>query len=210
MARPRAATFDLQRASILDAAAELFAARGYASTSMVTLASASGMSKALLYHYYRDKQHILFDIANRYMDTLVEIVAEVDRQDLPPVEHLRGLVGRFMRAYQHARSQHIVLIQDVKFLSTANERRIRTRERKIVDAFAEVIAALKPRTSARELRVPLAMILFGMINWTFTWLRPEGKLTYEDMAPVVSEIFLTGVRPAAGARRKHARAGQPA
>jgi len=56
-----------------------------------------------------------------------------------------------------------------------------------------------------QVRVPLAMILFGMINWTFTWLRPDGKLTYEDMAPVVSEIFLSGVQPAAGTRRKPAR-----
>src|SRR3954451_18862588 len=210
MARPRAPTFDLQRASILDAAAELFAARGYGSTSMAALASASGMSKALLYHYYRDKQHILFDIANSYVDTLLEIVAEVDRQHLPPVEHLRALVARFMRAYQHARPQHMVLVQDVKFLSAASRRRILTKERKVVDAFADVIAALKPRSRAQELRVPLAMILFGMINWTFTWLRPEGKLTYEDMAPVVTDIFLTGVRPAAGTRRKHASAGEPA
>src|SRR4051794_7909668 len=198
MARPRAPTFDLQRASILDAAAELFAARGYVSTSMAALASASGMSKALLYHYYRDKQHILFDIANSYVDTLLEIVAEVDRQHLPPVEHLRALVARFMRAYQHARPQHMVLVQDVKFLSAASRRRILTKERKVVDAFADVIAALRLRAGAQELRVPLAMILFGMINWTFTWLRPDGKLTYEDMAPVVSEIFLSGVQPRPG------------
>jgi len=37
------------------------------------------------------------------------------------------------------------------------------------------------------------MILFGMINWTFTWLRPEGPLTYADMADIVAEIFLHGV-----------------
>src|SRR3954467_7344327 len=210
MARPRAPTFDLQRASILDAAAELFAARGYVSTSMAALASASGMSKALLYHYYRDKQHILFDIANSYVDTLLEIVAEVDRQHLPPVEPLRARVARFMRAYQPARPQHMVLVQDVKFLSAASRRRILTKERKVVDAFADVIAALRLRTGAQELRVPLAMILFGMINWTFTWLRPDGKLTYEDMAPVVSEIFLSGVQPAAGTRRKPAGAGEHA
>ena len=39
------------------------------------------------------------------------------------------------------------------------------------------------------------MILFGMLNWTFTWLRASGPLTYGDMADVVLEIFLDGVRP---------------
>ena len=38
------------------------------------------------------------------------------------------------------------------------------------------------------------MILFGMINWTFTWLRADGPLTFRDMAPIVTGIFLDGVR----------------
>ena len=42
------------------------------------------------------------------------------------------------------------------------------------------------------------MILFGMMNWTFTWLRDRGPLSYEDLAPVVADLFLGGlgrVRP---------------
>src|SRR5690348_15222714 len=111
MARPRAATFDQQRSSILDTAAELFAGRGYASTPMSALAGARGMSKALLYHYYRDKQHILFDIADSYMDTLLGLVAQVERMSLPPAERLQTLVARFMRTYEHAQPQHMVLVQ---------------------------------------------------------------------------------------------------
>jgi hypothetical protein len=63
----------------------------------------------------------------------------------------------------------------------------------VVDAFARVIAVLKPRFRVDQLEVPLTMILFGMINWTFTWLRPRGRLTYRDMADIVSEIFLRGI-----------------
>ena len=61
------------------------------------------------------------------------------------------------------------------------------------DAFAAAIAALRPRFRKKALRVPLAMILFGMINWTFTWLRADGPLAYQDMAKVVTEIFLRGI-----------------
>ena len=51
----------------------------------------------------------------------------------------------------------------------------------------------RPRFRKKASRVPLAMILFGMINWTFTWLRADGPLAYQDMAKVVTEIFLRGV-----------------
>ncbi|MGH8678053.1 MAG: TetR/AcrR family transcriptional regulator [Burkholderiales bacterium] len=192
MPRGKAPTFELQRSSILQAAARLFAERGFASASMSELADACGISKPLLYHYYRDKEHLLFDIANGYMDRLINIVADVRACKLAPEQHLRALIGRFMQEYEHAQSHHIVLIQDVKFLGARERRRVLQKERRVVDAFTLAIAALKPRFRKKALRVPIAMILFGMINWTFTWLRADGPLTYGDMANVVAEIFLRG------------------
>jgi AcrR family transcriptional regulator len=202
MARTRAATFDQQRASILQAAAGLFAARSYEGTSMAELAQACGVSKPLLYHYYRDKQHMLFDIADSYMDRLVAIVAHVRARNLPPEDNLRALIASFMQEYQHSQPQHMVLVQDVKFLADLQRAQVLGKQREVVEAFAQAIAALKPRLRKKALRVPLAMILFGMINWTFTWLRPDGPLTYADMAQVVTEIFLHGVMDS-GATQQH-------
>jgi hypothetical protein len=98
-----------------------------------------------------------------------------------------------MQEYEHSQAQHMVLVQDVKFLGESERSRVVAKERQVVDAFGEAIAALKPRFRRKALRVPLAMILFGMINWTFTWLRADGPLTYQDMAKVVTDIFLRGV-----------------
>jgi AcrR family transcriptional regulator len=193
MPRGKASTFELQRATILQTAARLFAEKSFAGTSMADLARACGVSKALLYHYYRDKEHLLFDTADSYMDTLIAIVAEVRARRLPPMEHFTMLVARFMREYEHSQAQHMVLVQDVKFLGDAERTRVVDKERQVVEAYAQAIAALKPRFRRKALRVPLAMILFGMINWTFTWLRADGPLTHEDMSQVVTEIFLGGV-----------------
>jgi AcrR family transcriptional regulator len=199
VARPRAATFDQQRAAIVQAAARLFADHGFHNASMAQLAQVCGISKPLLYHYYRDKAHILFDVADGYMDTLLGIVADVRAQGLEPEIHFRALVGRFMQAYQHSQAQHMVLVQDVKFLGVDERAAVIEKERAVVDAFAAAIAKLKPRWTRKALRVPLAMILFGMINWTFTWLRADGPLRYDDMAEVVAEIFLHGVTAQAAA-----------
>ena len=174
-------------------AAQLFAEKGFVGASMSDLARACGVSKALLYHYYRDKAHLLFDTADSYLDTLIAIVAEVRAQGLAPTEHLAALVARFMQEYEHSQAQHMVLVQDVKFLGEPERRRVVAKERQVVDAFADTIAALKPKFRKSTLRVPLAMILFGMINWTFTWLHADGPLAYQDMAKVVTEIFLRGV-----------------
>jgi len=52
---------------------------------------------------------------------------------------------------------------------------------------------VRPGASAAALDKPLAMLLFGMINWMFTWIKPEGRLSYDDMAPVVCDLFFGGV-----------------
>ena len=51
------------------------------------------------------------------------------------------------------------------------------------------------------------MLLFGMINWTFTWLKPDGALTHADLAPMVVQLFFGGLPAVAGvAPRRRPRA----
>jgi len=58
--RQRAATqsTDTQRERILQAAAQLFAAQGYANTTMAQIVRALGVTKPFVYYYFRDKQEI--------------------------------------------------------------------------------------------------------------------------------------------------------
>src|SRR4030095_2528609 len=135
MPRGKAPTFEQQRADILQNAAQLFAEKGFVAASMSDLARACGVSKALLYHYYRDKAHLLFDTADSYLDTLIGIVADVRAQELPPTGHFGVLVARFMQEYEHSQAQHMVLVQDVKFLGESERARVVAKERRVVNAF---------------------------------------------------------------------------
>lgn len=193
MARPRAATFERSRDAILVAAARLFARHGYPVATIADLAAACGVSKALLYHYYRDKEQLLFDIADRYLDSLLAIVAAVERDAPDPGARLRPLIERFVAAYGDAAPYHRVLVQDVKYLNAAHRARVNAKQRRVVQAFADAIAAAAPQLAGDALLKPVTMTLFGMINWTFTWLKPGGPVSHADLAPVVTALFLRGV-----------------
>jgi AcrR family transcriptional regulator len=193
VARRKAAGFDAQRGAIRDAAARLFADTGYASTSVADIAAACGVSKALLYHYYRDKEDLLFDIAESYTEVLQQIVDEVAGERLPAVAQLRRLIARFMAEYEHSAARHRVLVQDVKYLSKTHRARVVARQRAVVDGFAQVVEELSPAASAAALRKPLTMMLFGMMNWTFTWFSARGPLRYDDLAPIVADLFIGGL-----------------
>lgn len=193
MSRGRAPKFQMQRANILEYAADLFAQNGFHNTSMAELAKACSVSKALLYHYYKDKEEILFDIADSYVDRLIEIIQETKEERLDAEAYFTKLICNFLLEYEHSESKHMVLVQDVKFLQTEMHAQVIEKQRVIVDEFSIAIASMFPAVNKDRLLKPLAMSLFGMINWTFTWLKPSGSLTFKEMAPLITNLFIHGV-----------------
>jgi TetR/AcrR family transcriptional regulator len=193
MARGRSPGYDDQRELILSQAAQLFALQGYAGTSMNEVAEACRMSKPALYHYFRDKYALLVNIAEGHVSRLEAVVDEVRNQVLEPRARLEQLIRRFVDEYAHAQHEHRVLTADVRFLNEEDGRRVLDGERRVVAAFAAVIRELRPEIDVAHLATPLTMLLFGMINWMFTWLKPDGELTYEAMASIVADLFFGGI-----------------
>jgi AcrR family transcriptional regulator len=193
MARPRSAGYDDQRELILRHAAELFAQQGYAATSMNQVAAACGVSKAALYHYVRDKNELLAHVAEAHVRRLAKVVDEVLAEPRSPEARLRELIVRFVREYASARNEHRVLTEDVDRLEPDRRDAVLGVQRGVVAAFADAVAAVRPEARQAELHKPLAMLLFGMINWMFTWFRPGEPLTHEQMAPIVADLFFGGL-----------------
>lgn len=216
MARGRSADYDLNRETIVRAATRLFAQQGYPGTSMSDLAKACGVSKPLLYHYVSDKYELLREITEGHVTRLEAIIGEVEALELDAQARLRELIRRFVHEYAQARHDHGVLTQDVKFLEPRDRSRVRRKERAVVAAFAATIGQARPELAHAALAKPLTMLLFGMINWMFIWLKPDGDLTHETMAPIVADLFFAGVpairppaRPVKGRSRAKARSADP-
>ncbi|PRE70643.1 TetR family transcriptional regulator [Burkholderia multivorans] len=201
MARTRAPDHESQREQILDLAAEKFAQTSYPSTSMSDLATASGTSKARLYHYYESKEAILFDLLDRYTKRLMLIIAEVEgtsqRRGLSEREAFAELVRAFLAEYETSHSRHVALLNDVKYLEDAQREIVLDRQRDIVAAFARQLARTYPDRISKENQTSVTMMVFGMINWTFTWLKPGGRLGYRDFAEQVIDMIERGLSSAA-------------
>ena len=135
MARGRASGYDDQREMILAHAARLFARRGYPATSMNQVAEACGLSKATIYHYFRDKYALLVSIAEGHVSRLQWLVADVAREAAAPELQLRELIRRIVEEYADAQDAHRVLTEDVKFLEPDDRERVLGKEREVVAGF---------------------------------------------------------------------------
>lgn len=193
MARGRASGYEDQREMILAHAARLFARRGYPATSMNQVAEACGLSKATIYHYFRDKYALLVSIADGHVSRLQGLVADVALEAVAPELQLRELIRRIVEEYADAQDAHRVLTEDVKFLEPDDRARVLGKEREVVAGFARTVAALRPELEQVALSKPLTMLLFGMVNWMFMWMKPDGKLDHDAMAVVVADLFVGGL-----------------
>jgi AcrR family transcriptional regulator len=196
MARPKSSQHELRRDEILDIAAQCFADRSYAAASMNDIAAAGGTSKARLYHYYESKEAILFDLLDRYTQRLLAIIGQVEataqRRNLDERAALHELVRSFLEEYEHSATRHVALLHDTKFLGDTQREQILDRQRDVVSAVTRFLRRAYPQRVTPKNQTALAMMLFGMINWTFTWLRPGGPLSYAQFADEVVAVLERG------------------
>ncbi len=193
MPRGRSASYDDQRTLILQRAAALFAKHGYPSTSMNQVAQACELSKATLYHYYRDKYSLLVSIADGHVSRLAALVDDESTLALDSEARLRHLIHRIVEEYAGAQDAHRVLTEDVRFLEAEDRERVLGKERRVVAGFADAVAEMRPGAPGAPLAKPLTMLLFGMVNWMFTWMKPDGALSHAAMGPIVADLFLGGI-----------------
>ena len=197
MARPISASHDLRRDEILNVAADCFARQSYPATSMNDIAAACGTSKARLYHYYESKEAILFDLLDRYTQKLLVIIGQVQatahRQALDERATLHELIRAFLREYETSATRHAALLGSTQFLGEEQREVILNRQRDVVSAVTRFLRRAYPDRVGKTNQTAVTMTLFGMINWTFTWLRPGGAMSYPAFADEVIALLDRGL-----------------
>ncbi|HZH51203.1 MAG TPA: TetR/AcrR family transcriptional regulator [Microvirga sp.] len=194
MARTRANDYDEKRRAILDRSAELFAEHGYDRASMSKIAEACGVSKANLYHYYKDKEELLFDVIRFHLEELLEVVEAVDRPDLAPETRLKELIAALLEAYRDADAEHNVQINGLRLLSSDRQAELKGMERELVRIFSDAVAGVAPQLKGTKLLKPVTMSLFGMINWHYLWFKDGGEVTRANYAELVAQLIVDGTR----------------
>jgi AcrR family transcriptional regulator len=192
MARTQAADYEERRTAIVEQAARLFAERGFLGASIADLAEACNSSKSLIYHYYASKEDILYDVMHSHVRALLDAAEDIAGGTALPAEKLRDLTAAFLRLYAGAAARHRVLLNELQRLPEKQRTTIVAIQRRLIEIVEGVLEELRPDLTA-PLKRPAAMLYFGMINWTHTWLDPQGRADPQQIAALAAEIYLDGI-----------------
>jgi AcrR family transcriptional regulator len=109
---PKRVDHDDMRKRLLDAAGEVFAARGYAATGMRDLAAAAGVSTGTLYHYFDDKRTLFEQLVERTVDAdLADLDAALGSLPCSVIARLDAFLALVRESEELLQLQSAVLVE---------------------------------------------------------------------------------------------------
>ncbi|GIE76942.1 TetR family transcriptional regulator [Actinoplanes philippinensis] len=134
------------REEILDAAAELFAQRGYAATSTRLIAETVGIRQASLYYHFPNKEQILAELLEATVRPSLTYAEELSAKDLPPATALRDLVEYDVGVLVGAR-WNIGILYALPEIATEPFARFRRERDQLRLAYRALVEAAGPETA---------------------------------------------------------------
>lgn len=200
MARTRSENFPEIQRGILKRAAAIFARVGYASSTINDLVEAAELSRGALYHYFPSKEAILCGILDDHLRRFLEMVDNAVNSDRPAIEQLRDVTAAIVDFNSRSPDEQIIILNDINQLSDENRKRIKSLERHIVDRLSDLLIRVDVhgKITPANKRV-YTMMYLGIINYTFAWYDPHGKVGPAEYAALATDLFLNGLlsgRPA--------------
>ncbi|HEY1775424.1 MAG TPA: TetR/AcrR family transcriptional regulator [Solirubrobacteraceae bacterium] len=191
------ARYARRRRDLVDAAAHVFAERGYHATSVASLLEATGLTAGALYHYVEGRDELLVAICDELLDPLLEQAREIVASDAAPEDQLRELIHVWL-AHIEAHLDHMRVFQQERHVIEHDPRWQQIRAKRL--AFEGILdGLLEAAESSGALDIPdrrlTLLALLGMVNYTPTWFRRGGRLGAAEVAEGYYEILTNAYRP---------------
>jgi AcrR family transcriptional regulator len=147
--------------SLLAAARELFAADGYAATSLDVVAAKAGVTKGALYHHFSGKRDLFAAVFAGEQAKLSRAVVAAAQEEEDPWEAFEAGAAAFVKACQEPGVQRIFLLDAPSALGWATIRQLESSSLKMMELGIQL--AIDAGSIDRRPVEPLAHLLFGAL-----------------------------------------------
>lgn len=187
------------REKVIDAAAALFADKGFGAATTRELADRLSIQRASLYHHIASKDQILFEICELAMTQgLDEIRMALDAiPESDALTRLRTLIATHLHTSLNNRDRHLTMLLEFRSLHGDERGHLITLRGQYEAQIDEVIvlAQQEGRIRADIDATHLRIVLLNMLNWSLTWYTADGTFTPITLADLLTTIFLQGAEP---------------
>ena len=171
-----------RRDEILHSALRAFREHGYHGTTLEQIAGRLGLRKSALYHYFADKEAILYECHRRSLRELEQAVDDA----LADYESAEDRLGHIVRAHVRVMTETLQgssLAFEVSALSPTHRTKVVEARDRYERRVREVIMDGMRRGEFRTIDPKIgAFGILGAINWIAHWYDPDGSLPPPELA----------------------------
>jgi AcrR family transcriptional regulator len=191
----QATRFDRRLSKILDHATAVFYEKGYEGASMRDLSRVTGLSLAGLYYYFESKEELLYLIQKHYFTVVVDRL----QKRLEGISDAEARVRSFiLNHFEYFLAENYkatkVLSKEDDVLAGSLATEVTTLKRRYYRCCADLVEAFKQQKGL-EFNTRVAVLsLFGMMNWIYTWYKPQVDPEAGALSRQVGDLFLAGIK----------------
>jgi AcrR family transcriptional regulator len=181
-----------RRRQLLDAALEVFVARGYHAAAMDEIAERAGVSKPVLYQHFPSKLELYLALLDESVGGLVDTV----RSALRSTSENKQRVGATFGAYFEFVGGHDEAYRLVFESDLSNEPAVRARldrvQQECADLVSEVVKEDAGISDEEARLLSIAMVGMAQVSARY-WLSSHGHITREAAEQMVARLAWRGI-----------------
>jgi AcrR family transcriptional regulator len=181
-----------RREEILHAALRAFRSKGYHATTLDDIADHLGVRKTALYHYFPDKETILFECHKESLAEIKRLMKEAKQLDSAK-DQLAHVIREHVRVMTDTLEGSPLAFEVPALSGRRQSQVIAARDRyerdlrKIIDQGVEN-EEFRPVDSKLA-----AFAILGAINWIARWYQPEGPLHGSELGAEFADYLVGGL-----------------
>jgi AcrR family transcriptional regulator len=175
--------------------ARLVAEKGYAETSIGEVAGELQLSKGTVVHHFGSKVQILRAVHDDYMQRRLDEAHHILSEAALPTEQLTGIIYALLASHRDDRDASLAFLREFsRFTTDPHLAGVRAQR----NTYTSLVRGIVQRGvdggefQAGDVTV-CTLGIVGMCNYAWTWYRPNGRLSIDDIATEFVRNALNGL-----------------
>jgi AcrR family transcriptional regulator len=173
---------------------ELFYREGFARSSIRDIGRAAGISSATLYHYFKNKDDLLYEIIISIGKILLDVLSRTSQEFSDPEQRLRQMVFRQICLLKEKKEEVKIYIEEQYQLPKRLKKVVYEQHRQIYEVYLNELRELQKAGRLRVDHLPIInFTIFATMNWVYRWYKEEEGLSIEQIADMIITILSDGI-----------------
>ncbi len=182
-----------RRAEILHAALRAFRDKGYYATTLDDIAERLDIRKTALYHYFPDKEAILYECHRESLAEVDRFMKDARRRFSTAGGQLRHIIQEHVRVMTET-LEGSPLAFEVTALSPERQREIIRARDRYERGIRRIIERGMRDGEFRTLNAKISTFaILGAINWIARWYQPEGSIHTSELGTGFADQLVGGL-----------------